>query len=174
MKSALFLRVFLLHWPKRNCLSGRGCYETFLFSALCRAVRAGQSAAAGRIPAGQNRAGAFGTGVVRRGPGTGNARCRLSAALRPGQRDLPHCRPERWRGRVGAPPGLPHRGRGGGNAHHLAGRGAESPGHRGPQLRPLLPGPRTGPRRRLAHRRPGPAAGLSDRRRSPQLLGHGL
>lgn len=29
------------------------------FSALCRAVRAGQSAAAGRIPAGQNRAGAF-------------------------------------------------------------------------------------------------------------------
>ena len=127
--------MFLLHWPKRNCLSGRGCYETFLFSALCRAVRARQSAAAGRIPAGQNRAGAFGTGVVRRGPGTGNARCRLSAALRPGQRDLPHCRPERWRGRVGAPPGLPHRGRGGGNAHHLAGRGAESPGHRGPQLR---------------------------------------
>ncbi len=74
--------MFLLHWPKRNCLSGRGCYETFLFSALCRAVRAGQSAAAGRIPAGKNRAGAFGTGVVRRGPGTGNARCRLSAALR--------------------------------------------------------------------------------------------
>lgn len=26
MKSALFLRVFLLHWPKRNCLSGRGCF----------------------------------------------------------------------------------------------------------------------------------------------------
>ena len=35
MKSALFLPAILLHWPKRNCLSGRGPVMKRTFFLLC-------------------------------------------------------------------------------------------------------------------------------------------
>ena len=53
----------------------------------------------------------------------------------------------------------------------MAGRGPQGADRRGPQLRALLPRPRLRSQRQLALCRPGAAAGLSDRRRPPQLLG---
>ena len=56
----------------------------------------------------------------------------------------------------------------------MAGRGPQGADRRGPQLRALLPRPRLRSQRQLALCRPGAAAGLSDRRRPPQLLGDRL
>ena len=56
----------------------------------------------------------------------------------------------------------------------MAGRGPQGANRRGPQLRALLPRPRLCSQRQLALCRPGAAAGLSDRRRPPQLLGDRL
>ena len=162
-----------------KCLSGRENHdEKDILSPLRPAAGAGLTPADRRLPAD--------TGGVR--PGTGDFFCssaghcgfgsrpgqRRRAALRSGQRELSAGRPER-RGRgLGAPAGLSDRCRGGGNAHQLAGRGAQGAGHRGPQLCSLLPRPycRTG--FWLAERGPRPAAGILNRCSPPQLLGHRL
>ena len=53
-------------------------------------------------------------------------------------------------------------------------RSAQGTGRCRPQLCALLPGPHHPAKRRLAHCRPSPAAGLPDRAGAAQLLGHRL
>lgn len=60
------------------------------------------------------------------------------------------------------------------DAGELAGRSAQGTGRCRPQLCALLPGPHHPAKRRLAHCRPSPAAGLPDRAGAAQLLGHRL